>query len=653
MEPESITSTSNPRNDQSTRRSVRKRHVQIACVAVIGIVFLVAITSSGLGSRLSGGSAYLPWVPREWPTLTPTPALARLIISEVMFDPEIVEPDGEWFELFNSGDFELVLNGYKVGDEETAGQGEGMYRLPQGLILGPRQALVIANRAEAFRAQFQASPDYELRESDPGVPDLEKYTDWSTGYVELLNAGDELIVLNADNWVVDGVSWGSSRTILDPPALRVAEGHSLSRRFGYSDNDLASDWIDQPAPNPWIVDMNTPTPTATFTPRPTGTATSTPTPTPPAAGIVLISEVFYHSATIADPMGEWIEIYNNGSQVMCLGGFKVGDEEYAGGSEGMVAFPDPACLAPESVFVVAHASQIFQTVYGFPADFEFVDSDPDVPDMIDYAVWGAGSVSLNNTGDEVLLLDRENHLLDAVSWGTSNWAFDPPVPVVADDHSMERYPPNQDTNSNVDWRDQSLPAPGIVDNPEIDPLTPSPTPSRTPTATLPYHLVVNEILAYPPQLAGDANGDGEANPVEDEFIEIVNTTLGEIDLSGWQLGDALLVRHIFPAGTHLSPGGAIVVFGGGNPLGDFGGSLVQVASSGQLGLDNYNDSVRLLDPVSAQVLVYSYGPEAGDGQSVTRSPDIYGQEPLIKHTTASGAAGALFSPGCRVDGTPF
>jgi hypothetical protein len=639
-----------PPASPSSSRDLHSRWVWI--IALVAVL-LIAVTGIGLGNRLLSGAAYLPWVPREWPTLPPTPGPARLIISEIMYNPEIVEPEGEWFELFNAGDFALDLSGFKVGDEETAGQGEGMYRLPQGLIIAPRQALVIANRADVFKSQFQASPDYELRESDSSVPNLEKYTNWSTGYIELLNTGDELVVLNASNWREDAVSWGNSRLGLDPPAAGVMEGHSLSRRFGYLDTDQASDWMDQPIPNPWVIDMSTPTPTPTFTPRPTGTSTSTPTPTPLQSGMVLISEIFYHSATIADPMGEWIEVYNSSAQLICLGGFKLGDEEYSGGSEGMNAFPEPACLSPGLVFIIAHASQSFESVYGFPADYELVDSDPDVPDLIAYSVWGTGSVSLNNSGDEVLLLDRDNRVLDAVSWGSSSWAFNPPVPAVLADHSIERYPANQDTDTSTDWRDQPVPDPGAVDCPVLDPRTPSPTPTRTPTATLPYRLVINEILAYPPQLLGDANGDGEADPQADEFVELVNTTLVEIDLSGWQLGDAVSIRHLFPPGTYLPPGGAVVIFGGGTPQGSFCGSLVQIASSGQLGLDNYTDRVRLLDPGSAEVLAYSYGPEAGDGQSITRSPDIYGLEPLVKHTSAIGADGALFSPGCRVDGTPF
>jgi hypothetical protein len=76
--------------------------------AALVAVLLIAVTGIGLGSRLSGDASYLLWVPREWLTLPPTPAQARLIISEIMYYPEISEPDAEWFELFNSGDFALV-----------------------------------------------------------------------------------------------------------------------------------------------------------------------------------------------------------------------------------------------------------------------------------------------------------------------------------------------------------------------------------------------------------------------------------------------------------------------------------------------------------------------------------------------------------------
>jgi len=45
--------------------------------------------------------------------------------------------------------------------------------------------------------------------------------------------------------------------------------------------------------------------------------------------------------------------------------------------------------------------------------------------------------------------------------------------------------------------------------------------------------------------------------------------------------------------------------------------------------------------------------EGGESQSLTRSPDVTGLEPLVKHSTAAGSEGSLFSPGTKVDGYPF
>jgi len=95
-----------------------------------------------------------------------------------------------------------------------------------------------------------------------------------------------------------------------------------------------------------------------------------------------------------------------------------------------------------------------------------------------------------------------------------------------------------------------------------------------------------------------------------------------------------------------------VVFGGGTPTGEFGTSVVQTASSGALGLNNGGDSVTLSDGVNSAAVV-SYGGEGGDNQSLTRDPDITGPEPLVKHSTATGSGGALFSPGTMIDGSNF
>ncbi|MEW5957503.1 MAG: lamin tail domain-containing protein, partial [Chloroflexota bacterium] len=162
--------------------------------------------------------------------------------------------------------------------------------------------------------------------------------------------------------------------------------------------------------------------------------------------------------------------------------------------------------------------------------------------------------------------------------------------------------------------------------------------------------VINEIHADPHAANGDANHDGVVQTGQDEFVELANNTGAAVDISGWTLSDASGVRHTFPAGTVVPHLCAALVFGGGTPAGAFGGAIVQTA--GTLGLNNDGDTVTLSDG-SANLAVYTYGGEGGDNQALTRDPDLTGPEPLVRHSTAAGSGGALFSPGTRLDGTPF
>jgi len=165
-------------------------------------------------------------------------------------------------------------------------------------------------------------------------------------------------------------------------------------------------------------------------------------------------------------------------------------------------------------------------------------------------------------------------------------------------------------------------------------------------------IVVNELHADPAgDISGDANNDGVRSSGADEFVELINITGGPLDISGWTLADGFSVRHTFPAGSVIQSQCAIVVFGGGTPTGEFGRATVQLASGGSLGLNNGGDTVTINDSVG-DVVVTGYGSEGGDNQSLTRDPDLFGPT-LVKHTTATGSAGALYSPGTRVDGSQF
>jgi len=155
----------------------------------------------------------------------------------------------------------------------------------------------------------------------------------------------------------------------------------------------------------------------------------------------------------------------------------------------------------------------------------------------------------------------------------------------------------------------------------------------------PTFLVINEINADPSNNAngeGDANGDGIANFSDDEFVEIYNTSMNPIDMSGYVLSDASSDRHVFPAGTIVPGNGFITVFGGGTPTGVPG--IVQVSSTMSVGLSNGGDTVTLTSDIGIIVTQEVYT-GAGNNQSIGREPDFTGA--FVQHSTIMGNVPAL------------
>jgi uncharacterized protein (TIGR03437 family) len=181
-------------------------------------------------------------------------------------------------------------------------------------------------------------------------------------------------------------------------------------------------------------------------------------------------------------------------------------------------------------------------------------------------------------------------------------------------------------------------------------------------------VLINEFLADPPGAAatdtiGDANRDGVRDASDDEFIELVNTTTRDIDISGYRIltrgTGADVLRHEFSAGTILRSCSAVVVFGDGNSKfnpddPEFGGALVVKASTHSLSLVNSGGVITLEDQASTIGNLVTYGGSSGlnadNNQSLTRSPDITGN--FAQHQAASGGA-RLFSPGTQINGAAF
>ncbi|HYV05770.1 MAG TPA: lamin tail domain-containing protein, partial [Blastocatellia bacterium] len=84
-----------------------------------------------------------------------------------------------------------------------------------------------------------------------------------------------------------------------------------------------------------------------------------------------------------------------------------------------------------------------------------------------------------------------------------------------------------------------------------DTVSASPSQDLSPQAVT---LIINEYLADPPAVGGDANGDGAISATNDEFVEVVNNGASALNVGGFTISDATQVRFTFPAGKMIPAG---------------------------------------------------------------------------------------------------
>jgi hypothetical protein len=183
---------------------------------------------------------------------------------------------------------------------------------------------------------------------------------------------------------------------------------------------------------------------------------------------VVISEVVFKLSGGAEK-GEWIELYNPTEEAVDLGGWKLGDAVHRSDYERRYAFPEGTSIAAEGTLVVARQAAAYRSM-GYEsqssADLEWQNSD-DTPNMIRTA-WGEDEFLLGNQGDEVLLLDPENRLVDVLVYGTGVCAGSRSyvdISLVYNGSSLERRPANRDSDDcGRDFRVRYVPAPGAVNS---------------------------------------------------------------------------------------------------------------------------------------------------------------------------------------------
>jgi hypothetical protein len=141
-----------------------------------------------------------------------------------------------------------------------------------------------------------------------------------------------------------------------------------------------------------------------------------------AVSHTLVVERFYYFGTQGANEGdEYFKICNTSVDAISLDGYKAGDEETPGGDEGMYNLPADRTLAGGECIIIAKLAVEYSAKFPMfpPPDYEFalggVD-DPAVPNLTLDETWATGSFSLDNAGDEILLLAPDDILLDGACY---------------------------------------------------------------------------------------------------------------------------------------------------------------------------------------------------------------------------------------------
>ncbi|GAB4268756.1 MAG: hypothetical protein Kow0080_11940 [Candidatus Promineifilaceae bacterium] len=182
------------------------------------------------------------------------------------------------------------------------------------------------------------------------------------------------------------------------------------------------------------------------------------------ANHILISEVLYDSPGADD--AEFVELYNPTGETVDLSGYSLADAVVPTNFEDLRRFPSGTMMPADSTLVIATSATGFYAQHGRYPDFEILETETAVPNLIDDTTWGdtATYFQLGNSGDEVLLRDNNDVAIDVVVYGNGVYDNFAPCPLVSTyNTSLQRYPHWRDSdNCPDDFREWPFPNPGVV-----------------------------------------------------------------------------------------------------------------------------------------------------------------------------------------------
>lgn len=572
------------------------------------------------------------------PTATPVPVI-EVVINEVAWAGTQASTFDEWIELYNPGGTAIDLTDWRV----EAADGN-----PSILLSGS----ISAGGYLLLERGIQNVTDF------PG-------TVYSSGL--LSDNGEALYLLDNTSSIIDtansnGGAWptvsGSPnfpsmvRTLVAPdsdfvwvtfsgtPTALDAGGNNVFGTPGSANLQLGVTPTFTPSSTPTMTLTSSPTATGTSTPTRTPTRTSTPgvcgvgtTPTS-----IIINEIAW-AGTAASATDEWIELYNPTPLLINLNGWilKAVDNtpnipltniNLAPGQYYLLERTDDTTVSD------ATANQIFTGEIGNTNEILQLYNSSGV--CVDTANSNSGGWPAGTSSPTFGSMERRGVVTDSdTAWITNvnsaSWTKHDARGTGSTDYLIHGTP----GYGNWAFSVTSTPSP-IPSNTSAPTKFKTSTPAPTALPPPPPLIAISEFVPRP---AHDWNQDGVID-VGDEYIEIINHGVIDVNLSGYSLDDEANIGSVpyrLPAVT-LKPGERRVFYG---------------KETGLL-LSDGGDGVRLLKPNGQLGDAYNYTVVRYPDQAYCRLPDDGGLDPWSQNCfptpgLKNSLSGSFVKPPTAVD----
>ena len=304
-------------------------------------------------------------------------ASSTVVISEVDADTPLAGTDtnNEWFELQNVSTQSITLTNWTITDNVSSDT------IPT-VTIGPGGHVIVAATLTGFASEHPGFSGTVLAIADGAIGN------------GLANSGDALTLKDSSGAVVDGLSWGSNTTVLNPSAGVDSSTNTNQRNSTGTDTDTSADWT-----------------------RAAETPNGIVSPTL-SSGAAVISQLYGAGGNSGSTFkNDFVEIFNRGNTSVSLAGWSIQYTSASGAQWSPTALT--GTLAPGQYYLVKLAAGGGGT------------TDLPAPDAI-------GTTDMNGSQGKIALVSSTTPLsgtcplgnpqvIDFVGYGAAN-CFEGPAP---------------------------------------------------------------------------------------------------------------------------------------------------------------------------------------------------------------------------------